>query len=253
MPNLDLARELLNDPRYPRTCRYDAAWQVENDCGCPTLWLLESLTNDMHLTPGMRVLDLGCGHAVGSIFLAREFGVQVWAMDLWTHPWENYRRIQEAGLTDSVYPFRADAQQMPLPPRFFDAVVAVNSLQYFGTDDNFLPRCLLPVAKPGAELGIVAPGFLREVDDDFPHNVPQNLLTPWARHGHFSWHGADWWRRHWQRSNMVDVLLADNFPEGEGYATYLRWEQIIEYDERVAADDDGRNITFIRLLARKRP
>jgi hypothetical protein len=29
------------------------------------------------------VLDLGCGRASSSIFLRREFGVQVWAADLW--------------------------------------------------------------------------------------------------------------------------------------------------------------------------
>ena len=29
----------------------------------------------------MRVLDLGCGRAMSSIFLRREFGVQVWATE----------------------------------------------------------------------------------------------------------------------------------------------------------------------------
>jgi cyclopropane fatty-acyl-phospholipid synthase-like methyltransferase len=37
----------------------------------------------------MRVLDLGCGRAATSIFLRREFGVQVWATDLWTNASEN--------------------------------------------------------------------------------------------------------------------------------------------------------------------
>jgi len=34
------------------------------------------------LRPGMRVLDLGCGTALTSIFLAREYDVEVWATDL---------------------------------------------------------------------------------------------------------------------------------------------------------------------------
>jgi cyclopropane fatty-acyl-phospholipid synthase-like methyltransferase len=36
----------------------------------------------MDLKPSMRVLDLGCGRAMSSIFLHREFDVQVWAVDL---------------------------------------------------------------------------------------------------------------------------------------------------------------------------
>ena len=35
------------------------------------------------IEPGTRVLDLGCGRAMTSIFLAREFGAEVWATDLW--------------------------------------------------------------------------------------------------------------------------------------------------------------------------
>jgi hypothetical protein len=47
--------------------------------------------------------------------------------------------------------------------------------------------------------------------------------------------------------------LADNFPDGEGYQIYLRWERKIGYPEKIAEDDAGRNITFVRLVARKKP
>jgi cyclopropane fatty-acyl-phospholipid synthase-like methyltransferase len=35
----------------------------------------------MEFKPGMRVLDMGCGKALTSIFLANEFGVTVFAND----------------------------------------------------------------------------------------------------------------------------------------------------------------------------
>ena len=54
--------------------------------GPNVLWLTEALTQVLPLEPGMRVLDLGCGAAISSIFLARELGVQVWAADLWIEP-----------------------------------------------------------------------------------------------------------------------------------------------------------------------
>jgi cyclopropane fatty-acyl-phospholipid synthase-like methyltransferase len=35
-----------------------------------------------------RVLDLGSGKGSTSVFLAKEYGVQVWAADLWIEPSE---------------------------------------------------------------------------------------------------------------------------------------------------------------------
>ena len=62
----------------------------------------------MELKPGMRVLDMGCGKAVSSIFLAKEFGVQVWATDLWIEASENWPRVQKAGPEGQVFPVHAE-------------------------------------------------------------------------------------------------------------------------------------------------
>ena len=58
----------------------------------------------------MRVLDLGCGKAVISVFLAREFAVQVWATDLWISASDNSKRIADHGMSDGVFPIHADAR-----------------------------------------------------------------------------------------------------------------------------------------------
>ena len=59
---------------FPRSKHYDPAWVLRNHMGPNVLWLTESLTQVMEIAPGSRVLDLGCGRALSSIFLAREFG-----------------------------------------------------------------------------------------------------------------------------------------------------------------------------------
>ena len=70
--------------RFPRSAKYNREWVLASVSGAANpLWLSEWLTEAMDLRPGMRVLDLGCGRGVSSIFLCREFGVQVWATDLW--------------------------------------------------------------------------------------------------------------------------------------------------------------------------
>ena len=105
--------ELMRHPDYPRASAYDPAWVYRNLMGPHPLWLTEALTQVLPLEPGMRVLDLGCGAAISSIFLARELGVEVWATDLWIEPSENRTRIEEAGLGDRVFPIEAEAHCCP--------------------------------------------------------------------------------------------------------------------------------------------
>src|SRR5207302_7529296 len=133
------ANDWLIDERFPRSNKYHPEWVVANVSGAANaLWLTEWLTTALDLRPGMRVLDLGCGRASSSIFLHREFGVQVWATDLWFSAAENIQRIRDAGALDGVFPLHADARALPFAPDFFDAVVGIDSFYYFGTDDLYL-------------------------------------------------------------------------------------------------------------------
>ena len=110
----------LHHDRYLRSNSYDPEWVVENEMGPNALWLLESLCDVLPLEPGQRVLDLGCGRAMTSIFLAREFGVEVVAADLWIPAEENRVRIAEAGVADRVTAVHAEAHQLPFEPESFD-------------------------------------------------------------------------------------------------------------------------------------
>lgn len=108
MPDTDLTARLTH-PRYPRSNSYDARWTIENQMGPHALWLLEWLAPALGLDtlrPGARVLDLGCGRAMTSVFLAKEYDLQVTAADLWVKSEENAVRIAEAGVADRVLPSR---------------------------------------------------------------------------------------------------------------------------------------------------
>ncbi|MCA9062405.1 MAG: hypothetical protein KDA96_05085 [Planctomycetaceae bacterium] len=84
-------------PQFPRASAYHPDWILAGASGgANPLWLTEWLSEAMSLRPGMRVLDLGCGRALSSIFLYREFGVQVWATDLWFSASENQQRVRDA-------------------------------------------------------------------------------------------------------------------------------------------------------------
>src|SRR5262245_2786582 len=98
---------------YPRASAYDPEWVLENLMGPNVLWLAEALSQVMKLRPGMRVLDMGCGKAMSSIFLDKEFGNQVWANDLWISASDNCERIRVARMQERVFPIHAEAHALP--------------------------------------------------------------------------------------------------------------------------------------------
>lgn len=253
--------EKLRPAAFPRSAAYDPDWVLENLMGPNPLWLAESLSEVLRLEPGMRVLDMGCGKAVTSIFLAKEFGVHVWATDLWIPAADNWRRISEAGLESSVYPVHAEAHTLPFAASFFDALVSFDAYHYFGTDDLYLGNHFLPLVKPGGCVGIVVPGLACEWEGD----PPPHLAPHWRQHVDFwSFHSPDWWRRHWEKTALVDVEHADLVPDG--WRHWLDWDEasleLGAVPEMLAAGlpqwietmriDAGNNLGFARVLARRR-
>jgi cyclopropane fatty-acyl-phospholipid synthase-like methyltransferase len=114
--------------RFPRSDKYNPEWLVAGcSGGANPTWLTEWLTSGLELRRGMRVLDLGCGRALSSIFLRREFEVEVWPVDLWFSPSENLQRIRDANGEYGVYLIRADARSLPFANDFFDAIMSIDS------------------------------------------------------------------------------------------------------------------------------
>ena len=194
----------------------------------------------------MRVLDLGCGRAMSSIFLRREFGVQVWATDLWFSPSENLQRVRDAGVEDGVFPIHADARSLPFAAEFFDAIVSIDSFIYYGTDDLYL-NYLARFVKPGGPVGIAGAGLMSEIDGP----VPAHLREWWAADMPYCLHSADWWRRHWERTGILDVEVADTLPDG--WRFWLDWLQLIAPATRRRSGAGSRRRPPLRLRPGRRP
>lgn len=154
----------LISERFPRSSKYHPEWIIASASGgANSLWLMEWLTQELELRAGMRVLDLGCGRAASSIFLHREFGVEVWATDLWFSATENLQRIRDAGASGGVFPIHADARSLPFAPDFVDAIVSIDSFVYYGTDDLYL-NYLARFVKPNGVSGIAGAGLRQEIE-----------------------------------------------------------------------------------------
>lgn len=201
----------------------------------------------MDLQPGMRVLDLGCGRASSSIFLRREFGVQVWATDLWFSASENIQRIRDAGMEDGVFPIHADARSLPFAAEFFDAIISIDSFIYYGTDDLYLSY-LARFVKPGSPIGIAGAGLMQE----FEGAVPAHLQAWWTQ-DLWCLHSAAWWRRHWERTGIMEIELADDMPDG--WKRWIDWHKVIAPDNGLEIEalesDYGRNMGYVRLIGRR--
>ncbi len=243
------ADERLLSERFCRSSRYHPEWVIAGASGgANSLWLTEWLAEALDLQPGMRVLDLGCGLAASSIFLCREFGVQVWATDLWFNASENLWRIRDAGVEGGVFPIHANARSLPFAAEFFDAVVSIDSFPYYGTDDLYLGY-LARFVKPGGPVGIAGAGLMREIEGPVPDH-----LQAWWEPSLWCLHSPEWWRRHWERTGILAVERADTLPDG--WQLWLDWQRVIcpgnSTELQTVEADRGRYLGYVRVVGRRR-
>ena len=137
-----------------------------------------------------RTLDLGCGYALTSLFLANETKAQnVFAFDLWIPASENYARIKANKLTDKVIPIHGDALSMPFAQEYFDSIVSVDTYHYFGCKKGVFGEKILPFVKEGGYVMIAIPGL-----KEYPEGNLKELFTTWADGGDWElFQTADWW------------------------------------------------------------
>jgi SAM-dependent methyltransferase len=240
---------LLISNRFPRSSQYHPEWILASvSGGANSLWLTEWLSTVLDLRAGMRVLDLGCGRAASSIFLRREFGVQVWATDLWFSASENIQRIRDAGVDDGVFPIHADGRSLPFAAEFFDAIVSIDSFPYYGTDDFYL-NYIARLVKRGGQLGIAGAGLMREIDGPLPQH-----LREWWTQDLWCLHSATWWRRHWEKTAIVEIETADTM--SDGWQRWLDWHKTVcpdnETEIKALEADRGDYLGYVRVVGRRR-
>jgi len=172
----------------------------ENMMGPNSVRILEELSKDFSLPPTARVLDLGCGKGLTSIFLAEEFGVQVYATDLWITATENFNRFRELGLDERIIPIHADVHALPYADGFFDAIVCIDSYTYYGAKEGFVDRYMAPLVKKGGFIAVATPGLLEDLKDGI---VPAELVPFWEEDMNF--YSLDWWKKLWSKEETITI------------------------------------------------
>ena len=209
----------LVSERFPRSSQYHPEWVIASASGGGQCAVADRVA---HHGAGLAARHAGAGprlrRASSSIFLRREFGVQVWATDLWFSASENIQRVRDAGVEDGVFPIHADARSLPFAADFFDAIVCIDSfLLRDGRPVPELPRSVREAGRSGGNCRAGTGAGNRR-----PGSRASSRVVDPGR-DLLGLHSAAWWRRHWERTGIMDVELADTMPDG--WQLWLDWHQ----------------------------
>lgn len=225
---------------------FDKKVLLENMMGPNCIKLCDELTQKILLRPGMRVLDLGCGKGLTSVFLAKKFGVSVFAADLWIEPTENYERFKSFAVDDRVFPIYAEAHALPFARGFFDAVVSIDSFHYYGAGEDYLDSHLAPLIKKGGTIAVTLPGLQKDFFDD----VPEELKPFWLEED-MNFYSADWWEKLWRKSSKTVFRQAFSHScHAEAWADWLECDNpYAKRDIDMMKAEGGKYFDSIGLIA----
>lgn len=236
---------------YIKSTKYNTAELTARMMGPNPVKLAEELLTGHRIPAGAVVCDLGSGQGVTSLFLAREYGFTVYAADLWSDPEENRAFFDKMGISgEKIITVKADAASLPFEKDFFDAVISVDSYNYFGRDPNYPDKKLLPFIKKGGLIYIAVPGMKK----DCHQNLPKELLLSWTAEQLEYMHDVDYWTKMVSQCKGAEVLFVREMESNEEvWADWLKQEN--EYavgDRKAISAGGGKYLNFIAIVLRKK-
>lgn len=232
----------------PFTDNYDKKYLLDNMMGPNAMRIAEEMANYLPFSPGMRVLDLGCGMGISSILLAEKYGATVFAADLWIPPTDNAERFARHGLDTKIFPILIDAtKDIPFDHEYFDMIVSVDSYQYFGNNDHMLPK-LLPFVKNGGFMAVAVPGFNQDFPDEW---LPEEIRPFWTPEWYF--YSRNWWHSLWIKEPAITIKECREMDCCQ--QAWNEWLQAsnphAQNDKRMMEAGAGKFFALIQMIAQK--
>lgn len=236
---------------FPKANGFDTALVQSKIMGPNPLKMCEELLEGHFIPRNALVMDLGSGTGITSALLACEYGFVVYAADLWSNPGENMRFFESLGLDGrQVIPVKADATDLPFATEFFDAVVSIDSYNYFGRDASYLEEKLLPFVKSGGYLYLAFPGMVK----DCHGNLPAELLLSWTPEQMDFIHDMAWWRAIFFQVEGIEILsMRELACHEEAWADWLVCENDYARGDRAAMEAGaGKYLNTLGVVLRKK-
>lgn len=237
--------------KYIKSEKYNTKELQAKIMGPNPVKLEEELLLDNKIPKGAKVCDLGSGQGLTSVFMAKEYDFFVYAADLWSDPEENRKFFNQMGLTEKeIALVKADATDLPFEKDFFDAVVSIDSYNYFGRDEEYLDTKLLPFIKSGGYIYIAIPGMKKDCHDD----LPPELLLSWTPEQLDYMHDVAYWRSIAEKCRGAEVIsVSEMESNSEVWDDWLKQENEYAVGDRKAMEaGGGKYLNFIKIVLRKK-
>ena len=199
-----------------------------------------------------RTLDLGCGMALTSVFLANETPAKsVYAFDLWVSATDNLKRIRDLSLEDRIVPIHGDALEMPFAQDWFDTIVSVDSYHYFGCKEGVFADRILPFIRSGGSIMIAIPGLREE-----PQGEIRTLFETWAEGDDaLCFHTVRWWEKLLKEDceDRCDITVAEGECFDEAWQDwYQTGHEFAVRDREFLSRGLDRILNFVLIYVRKK-
>ena len=236
--------------KYFKSNNYDSEFIKSNMMGPNSIMILENMLADKELTSNMRVLDLGCGKGLTSVFLAKEYGVQVFAVDLWISASDNYQRFKKTGLENQIIPIHTDAEHLPFANDYFDAVISVDAYHYFGCNETYFDKYLSKLLRTNALIAIAVPGMKYEIH----HCIPDEMKPYWPEEALETWNTCGWWEELFSKSNSIAINKIQELEcFEEAWQDWLNTDNMYAIGDRnMIKTDNGRYMNLISIIGNKK-
>jgi SAM-dependent methyltransferase len=212
----------------------------------------EELASHFTITKDMRILDLGCGPGLSTLYLAQAHGANVFATDLMVDPTENYERFQSIGIADKIVPMMIDATQpLPFAKGYFDVIFSVGAYNMFGDNEEMLPK-LIPYVKKGGYIAVAFPGLKY----DFGDNVPPEMQPFWAVPDVARCiRGIEWWKDLFSKAAGIEIVnISEMACHDIAWKEYLASRNPCVEDEKWDLDmmeaEGGKYYNTIQMIAK---
>ena len=139
---------------------------------------LDMIAQKLELSPGQRVLDVGCGWGSFAIHAAREYGAHVTGITLSPSQAELARRlVADAGVADRVEIRIADYRELTGEP--YDAIASIGMAEHVGESQiDLYARSLFGVLKPGGLVLNHAISLMRPEEDPLADEFTNRYVFP---------------------------------------------------------------------------